>query len=57
VLDSERRVRYQGAPDSDYDDPEQRASWLRDALDAVLAGDEPSQRETNPVGCSIKWKP
>jgi len=56
VLDSERRLRYQGAPDSDYDDPAQRAAWLRDALDAVLAGDEPPQAETRPVGCSIKWK-
>src|SRR3984885_3618383 len=25
VLDSERRLRYRGAPDSDYDDPGQRA--------------------------------
>jgi hypothetical protein len=30
---------------------------VRDALDAVLAGQEPSQAETKPVGCSIKWKP
>jgi hypothetical protein len=32
------------------------AAWLREALDAVLAGDEPAQAETKPVGCSIKWK-
>jgi peroxiredoxin len=56
VLDSERRLRYRGAPDSDYDDPEQRAAWLREALDAVLAGSEPALAETKPVGCSIKWK-
>ena len=56
VLDSEQRLAYRGAPDSDYDDPAQRAAWLRDALDAVLAGDEPPQAETRPVGCSIKWK-
>jgi peroxiredoxin len=56
VLDSERRLRYRGAPDSDYDDPSQNARWLRDALDAVLAGSEPSTAETKPVGCSIKWK-
>ncbi len=47
---------YRGAPDADYDDPGQRAQWLRDALDAVLAGREPAQAETKPVGCSIKWK-
>ena len=56
VLDAERRLRYRGAPDGDYDDPGQRAAWLRDALDAVLAGTEPSRAETKPVGCSIKWK-
>jgi peroxiredoxin len=56
VLDSERRLRYRGAPDSDYDDASQRAAWLRDALDAVLAGTEPSPAETKPVGCSIKWR-
>jgi peroxiredoxin len=56
VLDSERRLRYRGAPDSDYDDPEQRAAWLREALDALLAGSEPALAETKPVGCSIKWK-
>jgi peroxiredoxin len=57
VLDSERRLRYRGAPDSDYDDESQRAVWLRDALDAVLGGAEPTRAETSPVGCSIKWKP
>ncbi len=57
VLDSSGRVRYRGAPDGDYEDPDQRAAWLREALDAVLAGEEPSRPETTPVGCSIKWKP
>jgi peroxiredoxin len=57
VLDSSGRLRYRGAPDSDYDDPGQRAVWLRDALDAVLEGREPALSESRPVGCSIKWKP
>jgi peroxiredoxin len=56
LLDAGGRLRYRGAPDSDYDDPSQRASWLRDALDAVLAGEQPQRAETAPVGCSIKWK-
>jgi peroxiredoxin len=56
VLDPQRRVRYRGAPDSDHDDPGQNAAWLRDALDAILAGQEPVLAETRPVGCSIKWK-
>ena len=57
VLDGESRLRYRGAPDSDYDDPARRAEWLRDALDAVLDGEEPARTESKPVGCSIKWKP
>jgi peroxiredoxin len=56
VLDGEGRVRYRGAPDSDYEDESANAAWLRDALDAVLDGGEPEPPETQPVGCSIKWK-
>ncbi|HET7050050.1 MAG TPA: thioredoxin family protein [Solirubrobacteraceae bacterium] len=56
VVDSEGRLAYRGAPDSDYDDPGQEAQWLRDALDAVLGGEQPARAETKPVGCSIKWK-
>jgi peroxiredoxin len=56
VLDAERRLRYRGAPDADHRDPAQNASWLRAALDAVLDGREPSRPETEPVGCSVKWK-
>jgi peroxiredoxin len=56
VFDSEGTLRYRGAPDADYDDPGQRAGWLREALDSVLAGEQPAQAETRPVGCSIKWK-
>jgi peroxiredoxin len=56
VLDSDRRLRYRGAPDSDYDDPSQNAAWLRQALDAVLSGHDPDPAETRPVGCSIKWR-
>lgn len=56
VLDADSRLRYRGAPDSDYRDEAQGAAWLREALDAVLAGDEPARPETDPVGCSVKWR-
>jgi peroxiredoxin len=56
VLDSDQRLRYEGAPDADHRDPSLNAAWLRDALDAVLAGSEPPQPRTEPVGCSIKWR-
>ena len=56
VVDADGRIAYRGAPDADHQDPSQNAAWLREALDAVLAGEEPSRAETEPVGCSIKWK-
>jgi hypothetical protein len=56
VLDSERVVRYRGAPDADHEDPAQNAAWLRGALDAVLEGRDPDPAETSPVGCTIKWR-
>jgi hypothetical protein len=56
LLDSDLRVRYEGAPDADHMDPALNAAWLREALDAVLAGAEPPRSATDPVGCSIKWK-
>jgi peroxiredoxin len=56
VLDADLRVRYEGAPDPDYMEPSQNATWLREALDAVLAREEPARPSTELVGCSIKWK-
>jgi hypothetical protein len=55
VLDGEGILRYRGAPDADHRDEGQRAAWLREALDAVLAGERPARAETEPVGCSVKW--
>jgi len=57
LLDADLRLRYEGAPDADYDDEAQNADWLRAALDAVLAGRDPERPSTEAVGCSIKWKP
>jgi peroxiredoxin len=57
VLDSGLQLAYRGAPDPDHERPELAAGWLRDALTALLAGEEPDLRQTQPVGCSIKWRP
>ena len=57
VLDSGGVIRYRGAPDADHGDPSLQASWLREALDQLLAGEEVARAETEPVGCSVKWKP
>jgi peroxiredoxin len=56
VLDAEGRLRYHGAPDADYDKPTEQAEWLREALDAVLSGADVGRPETEPVGCTIKWR-
>jgi peroxiredoxin len=56
VLDADGVLRYRGAPDADYGDPSQGGEWLRSALDAVLDDRAPEPAETEPVGCSIKWK-
>jgi peroxiredoxin len=56
VMDSGGVLRYRGAPDADHGDPSLNASWLREALDSVLAGEEVARAETEPVGCSVKWK-
>ena len=50
-------LQYHGAIDDHYDNPNAvKKHYLRDALDAVLAGETPPVQETTPVGCTIKWK-
>ena len=56
VLDGQQRLVYRGAPDADHREPSQDASWLRRALDAVLAGDAVAEPETQARGCSVKWR-
>jgi peroxiredoxin len=56
VLDSDLEVRYEGAPDGDYEDESRDAEWVRGALDAILAGEDVVSPRTDAVGCSIKWR-
>jgi peroxiredoxin len=56
VYDGDMRLRYSGAPDADHGNRSLRADWLREALDAVLAGDDPPRPQTEAEGCSIKWR-
>jgi peroxiredoxin len=56
VFDRDRRLAYHGAIDDNRDDRAVSQKYLRDALDALLAGREPAVTETPPVGCSIKWR-
>jgi hypothetical protein len=56
VLDSDLNVRYEGAPDGDYEDGSRNADWVREALDAVLAGEDVARPRTEAVGCTVKWR-
>ena len=56
VFDSDHRLAYQGAPDSDHTDESQDAAWLRGALRRGARGREPDPQETPPRGCSVKWR-
>ena len=57
LFDKERRLRYHGAIDDNYDDPAAvKVHYLRNALNAIMTENAISTPETKPVGCTIKWK-
>ena len=47
---------YHGAVDDDKDAAKVTQHWLRDALDAVAAGQDVPVKETKAIGCSIKFR-
>ncbi len=55
VFDSQRRLRYVGAIDDSERVWNVKVHYLRNALDALLAGKEPPITKTKVVGCSVKW--
>jgi peroxiredoxin len=58
LFDRERRLVYRGQFDSSRPDsgiPITGAD-LRAAVDAVLAGKKPSEKQMPSIGCNIKWK-
>ena len=56
VLDGQRRIAYMGAPDDDpLNEANVKKNYLRDALDAILAGKKPAIAETRQKGCGIKY--
>ncbi len=56
VLDGERRVAYMGSIDNNMNALAVRNHFVRDALDALLAGETPEPAATRPLGCTIIWK-
>ena len=53
----ERKLCYSGKMDDSWKDARLvKENYLRDAIDALLAGKEVSIKETYSIGCTIKWK-
>jgi peroxiredoxin len=56
LFDRDRKLAYHGAIDDSREEDGVRRHHLREALDAVLDGEDPAVAETPAVGCSVKWK-
>ncbi len=56
LLDGQRKVAYMGAVDDSMSAGEVKQNYLRDALEAVLAGKTPEVIETRQVGCGIQYE-
>jgi peroxiredoxin len=57
LFDRGRKLVYHGRIDDNPDNPAAvRKQDLREALDELLAGKPITTAQTNPVGCSVKWK-
>ncbi|MEX1025098.1 MAG: redoxin domain-containing protein [Planctomycetota bacterium] len=59
VFDRAGRFRYAGAIDDDprNERPDERQTYLRDAVHAILAGEEVATPRTRALGCTIKRVP
>jgi peroxiredoxin len=55
VLDKSRKIAYMGAIDDSRKPDNVKDPYLRNALDALLAGKEPPKTVTREFGCSIKY--
>lgn len=56
VLDGERRIAYMGKIDDHLgDESKVTESFLRSAVDALLAGNAPEVTETRQIGCAIEF--
>src|SRR3989338_2030215 len=57
VFDRHRKLKYKGRVDDNWKDPAAVTEHnLRDAIAALVKGEEPPRHEANAIGCSIKWK-
>ena len=56
LLDNEQKLVYAGAIDDNMEVGKVEKHYLRDAIDAVLAGSKPETETTKAMGCGIKYE-
>jgi thiol-disulfide isomerase/thioredoxin len=57
LFDGERKLRYHGRLDDNWREPDKvTRQYLKEALDALVAGKEVAEPEVYSIGCTIKWK-
>ena len=57
VFDKKGKLAYHGSVDDNARNPGQvKSRYLRDALQAVVAGKSVAKAETKSIGCSIKYR-
>lgn len=57
VLDKDRTIRYMGAyDDAPMNEAKATKHYVKDAVDALLAGETVEVKETRPIGCGMKMK-
>ena len=56
VLDGQRKIAYMGAFDNSQNESKVEKHYLRDAVDALLAGKTPPEPVTKQFGCGIKYE-
>ncbi len=56
VFNKDRKLVYLGGIDDNQTESKVKHAYLRQALDAILAGKAPAKQQTAHPGCGIKWK-
>jgi peroxiredoxin len=56
LLDAKRNLAFVGPVDDSQDERKVKRKYLREAIDAVLAGKKPEAAEVKPFGCGIAYE-
>jgi len=57
LFDKDRKLRYHGRFDDNWREPDKATRhYLKEAIDALIEGEEVPEPEVHSIGCTIKWK-